>query len=79
MMNTYVNRFSFALNDRKDEVTIVFAQDAPQFASNGAIEKVDYEPVANLVMSQHMASELAKKLLKALNGDDTALIETPVQ
>ena len=28
-MNDYVNRFSFALNDREDEVSIVFAQEAP--------------------------------------------------
>lgn len=78
-MNTYVNRFSFALNDRKDEVTIVFAQDVPHFAPNGAIEKVDYEPVANLVMSQYVAAELAKKLLEALNSDTDALSATPVQ
>lgn len=78
-MNTYVNRFSFALNDRKDEVTVVFAQDVPQFTSDGAIEKVDYEPVTNLVMSQHMASELAKKLLEALNSDTDSLDATPVQ
>ena len=79
MMNTYVNRFSFALNDRKRRSYHRIRTGCTSVCIQWRHREVDYEPVANLVMSQHIASELAKKLLEALNGDDTALIETPVQ
>ena len=78
-MNAYVNRFSFALNDREDEVSIVFAQEAPQISDTGAINNISYEPAASLVMNRHMAIDLANKLLEALKSENTASTGASVQ
>ena len=69
-MNAYVNRFSFALNDREE---------APQFSDTGAINNISYEPAASLVMNRHMAIDLANKLLEALKSENTASTGTSVQ
>lgn len=78
-MNTYINRFSFSVNNFKDEIAIVFAQDSPKFTVEGNIEDVNYEPVANLVMSRRVATDLATKLLEVLNMSDDAPVESPQQ
>lgn len=68
-MNTYVNRFAFAINNYKDEVVLSFLQENPSFAEDGSISGVQLESVSNLVMSNRLAHELSERLLEALDSE----------
>lgn len=68
-MNTYVNRFAFTANNFKEEIVLSFSQESPIFTSDGAITDVTVDSVANLVMNNRMARDLAEKLLAMLDSE----------
>lgn len=73
-MNTYVNRFVFTANNFKEEVVLSFSQESPIFASDGEVTNVTVDPVANLVMNNRMARDLAEKLLAMLDSETPDLM-----
>ena len=75
-MNTYVNRFAFTMNNFKEEVVLTFSQESPVFDESGSISEATVEPVANLVMNDRMARDLAEKLLAMLDSDVPEPTET---
>ncbi len=67
-MNTYTNKFSFAINSNKDELILCFSQESPIFPNGVFDTETQVETTANLVMNTSLARELAVKLLDKLGS-----------
>ena len=67
-MNTYTNKFSFAINTNTDELVLWFSQETPVFPDGVFASDTQVEPTANLVMTTTLARELATKLLDKLDN-----------
>lgn len=69
-MLQYVNGFSFAVDDKKEEYIINFYQSVPQVNKDGEVSEVTKEDVSSLVMKKTTAENLLNFLKTMLEKND---------